>query len=57
MLTDRSRMLPEEEQLWQRPVQMRGHEINKGLAPIESITASLISLLGRGFRPSDLDEA
>lgn len=50
-------MLPEEEQLWQRPVQMRGHEINKGLAPIESITASLISLLGRGFRPSDLDEA
>lgn len=48
VLADVSRTLREEElQAWQRLVRVLSHEINNSLAPIKSITGSLLSLLDR----------
>jgi signal transduction histidine kinase len=43
-------------QAWQRLVRVLSHEINNSLAPIKSITGSLLSLLGRRPRPADADD-
>ncbi len=57
MLADVSKTLREEElQAWQRLVRVLSHEINNSLAPIKSITGSLLALLERGARPADADE-
>jgi two-component system nitrogen regulation sensor histidine kinase NtrY len=54
VLADVSKTLREEElQAWQRLVRVLSHEINNSLAPIKSITGSLLSLLDRGQRPAD----
>jgi PAS domain S-box-containing protein len=51
VLADVSKTLREEElQAWQRIVRVLSHEINNSLAPIKSITGSLLSMLER--RPS-----
>jgi PAS domain S-box-containing protein len=56
VLSDVSRTLREEElQAWQRLVRVLSHEINNSLAPIRSITGSLLSLLERP-RTADEDE-
>jgi two-component system nitrogen regulation sensor histidine kinase NtrY len=48
VLADVSKTLREEElQAWQRIVRVLSHEINNSLAPIKSITGSLLSLLDR----------
>jgi nitrogen fixation/metabolism regulation signal transduction histidine kinase len=48
VLADVSRTLREEElQAWQRLVRVLSHEINNSLAPIKSITGSLLTLLDR----------
>jgi two-component system nitrogen regulation sensor histidine kinase NtrY len=57
VLADLRRALREEErQAWQRLVRVLSHEINNSLAPIQSIAATLHSLLGRTPRPADADE-
>jgi two-component system nitrogen regulation sensor histidine kinase NtrY len=57
VLADVSKTLREEElQAWQRLVRVLSHEINNSLAPIKSITGSLLSLLGRRPRPADADD-
>jgi signal transduction histidine kinase len=54
VLADVSRTLREEElQAWQRLVRVLSHEINNSLAPIKSITGSLMMLLER--RPGAAD--
>ncbi|HYM23772.1 MAG TPA: ATP-binding protein [Vicinamibacterales bacterium] len=56
VLSDVSRTLREEElQAWQRLVRVLSHEINNSLAPIRSITGSLLSLLDRP-RTADEDD-
>jgi PAS domain S-box-containing protein len=48
VLADVSKTLREEElQAWQRIVRVLSHEINNSLAPIKSITGSLLALLDR----------
>lgn len=48
VLADVSKTLREEElQAWQRLVRVLSHEINNSLAPIKSITGSLLALLDR----------
>src|SRR5207248_8929126 len=48
VLADVSKTLREEElQAWQRLVRVLSHEINNSLAPIRSITGSLLMLLDR----------
>src|SRR6266550_2460628 len=57
VLADVSKTLREEElQAWQRLVRVLSHEINNSLAPIKSITGSLLSLLDRHRRPADADD-
>ena len=57
VLSDVSRTLREEElQAWQRIVRVLSHEINNSLAPIRSITGTLLSLLERRTRTEDADE-
>jgi len=57
VLADVSKTLREEElQAWQRLVRVLSHEINNSLAPIKSITGSLLSLLDRQPRPADADD-
>ncbi len=54
VLADVSKTLREEElQAWQRIVRVLSHEINNSLAPIKSITGSLLSLLDRAPRSDD----
>ncbi|HYC87917.1 MAG TPA: ATP-binding protein [Thermoanaerobaculia bacterium] len=51
-LSDLSRTLREEErQAWQRLLRVVSHEVNNSLAPIQSIAASLASILARDPRP------
>jgi two-component system nitrogen regulation sensor histidine kinase NtrY len=57
VLADVSKTLREEElQAWQRLVRVLSHEINNSLAPIKSITGSLLSLVDRTPRPVDADD-
>jgi two-component system nitrogen regulation sensor histidine kinase NtrY len=57
VLADVSKTLREEElQAWQRLVRVLSHEINNSLAPIKSITGSLLSLVDRTPRPPDADD-
>ncbi|HEV8499233.1 MAG TPA: ATP-binding protein [Gemmatimonadaceae bacterium] len=57
VLADVSKTLREEElQAWQRLVRVLSHEINNSLAPIKSITGSLLTLLDRHQRPPDADD-
>lgn len=57
VLADVSRTLREEElQAWQRLVRVLSHEINNSLAPIRSITGSLLSLLERGPAQTHQDD-
>src|SRR5215211_2693832 len=57
VLADVSKTLREEElQAWQRLVRVLSHEINNSLAPIKSITGSLLSLLDRQPTPADAGE-
>ncbi len=42
-----------ERQAWQRLIQVLRHEINNSLAPIDSLTGTLASLLARSPRPAD----
>jgi PAS domain S-box-containing protein len=57
VLADVRRTLREEElQAWQRLVRVLSHEINNSLAPIKSITGSLLTLLERQPHPSVADE-
>jgi len=57
VLADVSKTLREEElQAWQRLVRVLSHEINNSLAPIKSITGSLLSLVERRPRPVDADD-
>jgi nitrogen fixation/metabolism regulation signal transduction histidine kinase len=54
VLADLSQALREEErQAWQRLLRVLGHELNNSLAPIKSITGSLVSLLAREQLPDD----
>jgi two-component system, NtrC family, nitrogen regulation sensor histidine kinase NtrY len=57
VLADVSKTLREEElQAWQRLVRVLSHEINNSLAPIKSITGSLLTLVDRNPRPPDADD-
>src|SRR6185436_2426781 len=57
VLADLSRALREEErQVWQRLIRVLGHELNNSLAPVKSITQSLVTLLSRPELPSDWRE-
>ncbi len=57
VLTDLSRALRQEErQAWKRLIRVLSHEINNSLAPIKSSAESLLSLMVRDPRPSDLDD-
>jgi PAS domain S-box-containing protein len=57
VLADVSRTLREEElQAWRRLVRVLSHEINNSLAPIKSITGSLLALLDRRDVASGYDE-
>jgi nitrogen fixation/metabolism regulation signal transduction histidine kinase len=54
VLADLSRALREEErQAWQRLLRVLGHELNNSLAPIKSISGSLVSLLYKEPPPED----
>lgn len=57
VLTDLSQALREEESLaWQRLLRVLGHELNNSLAPIKSISGSLVSLVGKEPLPGDWKE-
>lgn len=57
VLADVSKTLREEElQAWQRLVRVLSHEINNSLAPVKSITGSLLALIDRDPRPVDADD-
>ena len=57
VVADLSRTLREEErQAWKRLIRVLGHELNNSLAPIKSMSATLVSLLGRTVRPDDWEE-
>jgi nitrogen fixation/metabolism regulation signal transduction histidine kinase len=54
VLADLSQALREEErQAWQRLLRVLGHELNNSLAPIKSISSSLVSLLAKDSPPAD----
>jgi two-component system, NtrC family, nitrogen regulation sensor histidine kinase NtrY len=54
VITDLSPALREEErQAWQRLIRVLGHELNNSLAPVKSISATLVSLLEREPPPPD----
>ena len=54
VLADLSQALREEErQAWKRLLRVLGHELNNSLAPIKSISATLMSLLGKQPPPPD----
>jgi len=57
MLADISRVLrTEERQVWQRLVRVLSHEINNSLAPIKSVSGTLLGLLQREPRPPDWED-
>ena len=57
VLADLSLALREEErQAWKRLLRVLGHELNNSLAPIKSISATLMSLLGKQPPPPDWRE-
>ena len=57
VLADLSQALREEErQAWQRLLRVLGHELNNSLAPIKSISASLVHLLEKEPLPGDWKE-
>src|SRR5262245_12838093 len=57
VLSDVSRALREEElKAWQRIVRVIGHELNNSLAPIKSISGSLMSMLRKESRPADWED-
>src|SRR2546423_4468705 len=57
VLADLSEALREEErQAWQRLLRVLGHELNNSLAPIKSISGSLVDLMNRQPRPADWKE-
>jgi len=57
VLSNLSRALREEElKAWQRIVRVIGHELNNSLAPVKSISGSLISLLQKESRAPDWQE-
>jgi two-component system, NtrC family, nitrogen regulation sensor histidine kinase NtrY len=57
VVSDLSRALREEErQAWQRLIRVLGHELNNSLAPIKSMSATLVQLLGREPLPEDWRE-
>lgn len=54
VLADLSQALRDEERLaWQRLLRVLGHELNNSLAPIKSISGSLVDLLARDPPPVD----
>lgn len=54
VLADLSQALRDEErQAWQRLLRVLGHELNNSLAPIKSISGSLVQLLARDTPPAD----
>jgi nitrogen fixation/metabolism regulation signal transduction histidine kinase len=54
VLADLSQALREEErQAWQRLLRVLGHELNNSLAPIKSISGSLVDLLAKDPPPGD----
>lgn len=54
VVTDLSRTLREEErQAWKRIIRVMGHELNNSLAPIQSISSTLESLITRDPKPED----
>jgi two-component system nitrogen regulation sensor histidine kinase NtrY len=54
VFSDITRPLREEElRAWQKLVRVLGHEINNSLAPVKSLSASLLSLIERDPLPSD----
>ncbi len=57
VLSDITRPLREEElRAWQKLVRVLGHEINNSLAPVKSLSSSLLSLLQRNSLPEDWRE-
>jgi len=57
VVADLSRTLREEErQAWKRLIRVLGHELNNSLAPIKSMSATLVTLLARSVRPDDWEE-
>jgi nitrogen fixation/metabolism regulation signal transduction histidine kinase len=57
VISDLSQTLREEErQAWKRLIRVLGHELNNSLAPIHSMTSTLVSLLTREPRPDDWKE-
>jgi two-component system, NtrC family, nitrogen regulation sensor histidine kinase NtrY len=55
VLADLSLALREEERLaWKRLLRVLGHELNNSLAPIKSISATLVGLLGKQPPPPDM---
>ena len=54
VVADLSQALREEErQAWQRLLRVLGHELNNSLAPIKSISGSIVSLLAKEPLPDD----
>ena len=54
VFSDITRPLREEElRAWQKLVRVLGHEINNSLAPVKSLSASLLSLIERDPLPAD----
>ncbi len=54
VITDLSRTLREEErQAWKRIIRVMGHELNNSLAPIQSISSTLETLMTRVPKPDD----
>jgi two-component system, NtrC family, nitrogen regulation sensor histidine kinase NtrY len=54
VITDVSRALREEERAaWQRLIRVLGHELNNSLAPIQSMAATVVKLIGRDPLPLD----
>jgi two-component system, NtrC family, nitrogen regulation sensor histidine kinase NtrY len=57
VLSDVSGALREQErEAWKRLIRVMGHEINNSLAPIKSISESLVNVLARSPRPADWEE-
>ncbi|HVF33817.1 MAG TPA: ATP-binding protein, partial [Candidatus Saccharimonadia bacterium] len=57
VINDLSRALREEErQAWQRLIRVIGHELNNSLAPIKSMAATVLDLVGRDPPPADWRE-
>ncbi len=57
VINDLSRALREEErQAWQRLIRVLGHELNNSLAPIKSMAATVLDLVGRDPPPPDWRE-